>query len=64
VKQYDPFRPDAPIPPDIFDYIGEWIAQIITYVILFIMAWYIREWLTPIVQPYSAAFAHWLVGWF
>jgi hypothetical protein len=62
LTQYDPWRPDAPIPPDIFDYIAEYAAQIITYIIVSILMWYFGAWLRPIIEPRMADFIHWL-GW-
>ena len=56
MDQYDPWRPDAPIPPDIYDYIGEFATQIITFVIVFVLMGYFRAWLTPHVVD----FVHWL----
>ena len=64
MKQYDPWRPDAPIPPDIFDYIAEYVAQIAAFITVFVLMGYFAASLDPLIDPYSAAFAHWLVGWF
>ena len=56
MTQYDPWRPDAPIPPDIYDYIGEFAVQIITFVIVFVLMGYFRNWL----HPHVVDFVHWL----
>ncbi len=66
MAQYDPWRPDAPIPPDIFDYIGEWVARIISMVIVFVLMGHFGMWLKQFefFQPSHSDFAHWLVGWF
>ena len=56
MTQYDPFRPDAPIPPDIFDYIAEYAAQIITYIVVFVLMGYLADWL----HPHAENFVHWL----
>ena len=60
MKQYDPWRPDAPIPPDIFDYIAEYAAQITTFVVVFILMKYFGAWLHPQVVDFD----HWFTGLF